>query len=98
MIGTVTGVTRAASCTELELATAEGTTSMRIAALADHTSAARVVRSMRRCLSLQVDCTPAGWTWLVRGIGHRRPVDLRISTATALGLIERGLPTVVRLP
>jgi len=98
VIGTVTNVARCADGTELDLDTDRGQRSVCVQAIADHRAAMRVERTFRRCLSLQVDCTADGWSWVVRGLGHRRPVDLRISTSTALGLIERGIPTVVRLP
>ena len=96
MIGTVTDVARCADGTELCLATDDGAQWVCVPAVADPRAAEHVERSLRRCLSLRVHRTAAGWHCVVRGMGHRRPVDLRISAATALGLIERGLPTVVR--
>lgn len=98
MIGTVTTSARCADGTELQLATDDGPRSLRVPAIADAGAAIRVERTLRRCLSLRVDRTIDGWSWVVRGVGHRRPIDLRISTSTALGLIERGLPTVVSVP
>lgn len=96
MLGTVIEATRCGDGTELRLATGAGAHTIHVPVRADHRAAARVEQVLRRCISLQVDTTDHTWSCVVRGVGHRRPVDLPVSTTTALGLIERGLPTVVR--
>lgn len=98
MIGVVSSAQRRANGTELELDTVHGIQRVCVRAVADTGGADRVEHTFRRCISVRLTFGGSTWSSVVRGIGHRRPVDLPISTATALGLIERGLPTVVRLP
>lgn len=98
MIGVVSSAQRCADGTDLHLDTVHGTHRVCVPAVADPAGADRVALTLRRCISVQLTFAGASWTSVVRGIGHRRPIDLPISTATALGLIERGLPSVVRLP
>lgn len=98
MIGVVSSAQRCADGTELQLDTAHGTQRVCVRAVADARGADRVEQTFRRCVSVQLTFGGSTWSSVVRAVGHRRPVDLRISTATALGLIERGLPSVVRLP
>lgn len=98
MIGVVSSAQRCADGTDLHLDTVHGTQRVCVRAVADRAGADRVEQTLRRCISVQLTFGGSTWSSSVRGIGHRRPVDLPISTATALGLIERGLPSVVRLP
>ena len=98
MIGVVSSSQRCADGTDLQLDTVHGTQRVCVHAVADADGADRVVKTFRRCISVQLTYGDSRWTSVVRGVGHRHPVDLPVSTATALALIERGLPSVVRLP
>lgn len=98
MIGVVSSAQRCADGTDLHFDTVHGTYQVCVREVADADGGDRVVQTFRRCISVQLTYGESRWTSIVRGIGHRHPVDLPISTATALALIERGLPSVVRLP
>jgi hypothetical protein len=98
VIGVVSSAQRCADGTELQLDTVHGMQRVCVRAVADPQGADRVARTFRRCLSVRLTFGGQAWSSVVQAIGNRRPVELPVSTATALGLIERGLPTVVRLP
>ena len=80
------------------VSTPEGATDVRIAVLPDPAGAERVRRALRHCTFVRMTCEGGHWTSRVHGVGHHRPAEMRISVATALGLLALGLPCVVRLP
>jgi hypothetical protein len=80
------------------VATPAGATDVRIDVVADTAGAERVRRTLRHCTFVRMSCEGGRWNSRVHGVGHHRPADLRISVATALGLLALGLPCVVRLP
>ncbi len=98
MVGLVTSATRCPDGTDVEIVTDAGRHVVCVEGAADHAGARDVERVVHRGLSLRVSHDGAGWQAVVRGVGHRRPVSLPVSSATALALIERGVPTVLRLP
>ena len=97
MIGVVSSMDRCADGTDLELSTMHGPHRVCVQAVADLEGAARVERSFRRCLSVRLTYADMAWSSVVQAIGNRHPVDVPVSNATALGLVQRGLPSVVRL-
>ena len=97
MIGMVLSVAHDASGATVAIATASGATDVHIDAVPDPEGAERVQRTLRLCSFVRLSCEGGRWTSRVQGFGHHRPADLRISVATALGLLDRGLPCVMRL-
>jgi hypothetical protein len=68
-----------------------------VAARPDPTGAARCRRSFNHITSIRLEGTTTEVRARVRGIGNRLPVDLAIPVASALALIDAGVPAVVRL-
>lgn len=62
----------------------------------DRGKAARVVAALDRTLWQRLEVSGGTVSGVVVGVRHRRPVDLRVGAATALGLVEAGIPTVAR--
>ena len=98
VIGMVLSVAQDASGATVAVATPSGATDVRIDVVPDTAGAERVRRTLRHCSFVRMSCEGGHWTSRVLGVGHHRPADLRISVATALGLLALGLPCVVRLP
>jgi hypothetical protein len=94
----VLSVAQDASGATVAVATRSGATDVRIDVLPDRAGAERVRRTLRHCSFVRMSCEGGRWSSRVHGVGHYRPADLRISVATALGLLALGLPCVVRLP
>jgi hypothetical protein len=80
------------------VSTPEGPADVRIDVAPDPQGARRVQRTLRHCSFVRMSCENGHWTSRVHGFGHHRPAEVRVSTATALGLLSLGLPCVVRLP
>ena len=98
VIGMVLSVAQDASGATVAVKTSSGPTDVRIDVLPDPAGAERVQRTLRHCSFVRLSCDGGRWSSRVHGVGHHRPADLRISVATALGLLALGLPCVVRLP
>jgi hypothetical protein len=99
MMGKVHSVASDAGGVVLGLTTPHGPTEVHVPRSPSIEGASRVDHTLRRCLSVCLEQdAKSTWHSTVRGIGHRNPIDLPISVATALGLLVRGLPGVVRLP
>lgn len=67
---------------------------MRIGSLPDQVRADDVGRRVDRILWQQL--STSGASARVYAVAHRRPVQLRVAAATALGLLDRGVPTLVQ--
>ena len=78
-----------------ELAVAGSDLAVRIDSLPDSGCADAVSRSVDRIVWQQIDTSTGGGAEIF-AIARRRPRRLRIGTSAALGLLERGVPTVVR--
>ncbi|MEO5842145.1 MAG: hypothetical protein ABIQ73_15470 [Acidimicrobiales bacterium] len=98
VIGMVVSVAQDASGATVAVATPSGPADVRIDVVPDTDGAERVRRTLRHCTVVRMTCEGGRWSSRVHGIGHYRPTDLRISVATALGLLALGLPCVVRVP
>ena len=59
-------------------------------------SAAGVSIGMRRVSWVRITVTDEGVTCEVAGVGHRLPMERRVSLETALALAADGVPTVIR--
>ncbi len=98
VIGMVLSLEHDASGANVAVSTPQGATDVRIEVVPDPAAAERVRRTLRHCTFVRMSCEDGRWTSRVHGVGHHRPAELRISVATALGLLALGLPCVVRLP
>lgn len=98
VIGMVLSLAQDAAGATVAVATPSGAADVRIDVVPDTTAAERVRATLRHCSFVRMSCEHGRWTSRVHGVGHYRPTDLRISVATALGLLALGLPCVVRLP
>jgi hypothetical protein len=98
VIGMVVSLAQDASGATVAVATPSGATDVRIDVIPDTSAAEQVRRTLRYCSFVRISCESGQWSSRVQGVGHYRPADLRISVATALGLLALGLPCVVRLP
>jgi hypothetical protein len=78
------------------VATSTGATDVRFDVVPDDAGADRVQQTLRYCSFVRLSCADGRWTSRVHGFGHHRPTELRVSMATALGLLQRGLPCVMR--
>lgn len=86
-------------CTDLEVSDgSDGSAPVWVCveAIADPRSARQTLATLRHCVSVELHERAHGCTAVVHGVGHRRPVDVRVSLPTALGLIELGVPAIVR--
>ena len=98
VIGMVLSVAHDASGATVAVSTPSGATDVRFDIVPDPAAAERVERTLRHCNFVRMTCDGGRWSSRVHGVGHYRPAELRISLATALGLLTRGLPCVMRLP
>lgn len=62
----------------------------------DRRSASRVVAALDRAVWQRLDVSDEVLGGVVVGVRHRRPVELRVGPATAVGLVEAGIPTLSR--
>jgi hypothetical protein len=92
----VLSVAHDASGAVVAVATPTGPTDVRIDVAPDAAGADRVQRTLRYCNFVRLSCDDGRWTSRVSGFGHHRPTELPVSVATALGLLARGLPCVMR--
>ena len=97
VIGMVLSVAHDASGATVAVATPSGSTDVRIDVVPDPAAAEQVERTLRHCNFVRMSYEGGRWSSRVHGVGHYRPAELRISVATALGLLTRGLPCVMRL-
>jgi hypothetical protein len=79
------------SGTEL-VVTGSPATRLRVDCLPDAGSADAVRRTLDRVLWQRIDADGGE----VYAVAHRRPRRLRVTAATALGLLDAGVPTVLR--
>lgn len=98
VMGMVLSVAHDDTGATVAVATPDGATDVRIAVAPDASGARRVQRTLRHCSFVRMSCNDGRWTSQVHGIGHHRPAEIRVSVATALGLLSLGLPCVMRLP
>jgi hypothetical protein len=98
VMGMVLSVAQDADGATVAVSTPAGPTDVRIDVAPDPTSARRVQRTLRHCTLVRMSCEDGRWTSRVHGVGHHHPTEMRVSMATALGLLALGLPCVVRLP
>ncbi len=68
-----------------------------IAALPDEAGARRCRRALNHIVSVRIEGSADDARAELRGIGNRLPVTLAVPVATALALIDAGVPAVVRL-
>jgi hypothetical protein len=94
----VLSVAHDAAGATVAVSTPAGPTDLRIDVAPDAKGARRVQRTLRQCSFVRMSCEDGRWTSRVQGFGHHSPADVRVSVATALGLLALGLPCVVRLP
>jgi hypothetical protein len=80
--------------TDLTVRTTLGNTTVSVGSLPDPARADDVGRRVDRILWQQL--STAGGPSRVYAVNRRRPVQLHVGTATALSLLDRGVPTVVR--
>lgn len=59
-------------------------------------AAAGVGTGMRRVSWVRIVVTDAGASCEAIGVGHRLPIEHRVSLETALALAESGVPAIVR--
>jgi hypothetical protein len=78
-----------------ELSVAGTDLAVRIDSLPDAERAEGVGRRVDRIVWQQLDASSGGAE--VFAVTRRRPQRLRIGTSAALGLLERGVPTVLRM-
>lgn len=79
-----------------ELAVAGTDLAVRIDSLPDAARADAVGRSVDRIVWQHLDASSAAGGAVVFAVAHRRPLRLRVGMSAALGLLERGVPTVLR--
>ena len=68
-----------------------------VAATPDRRAADHVSAGFRRLVWQQIDVDGSRIECRLRGVRHRLPSERPISVGAALALVERGLPTVVRV-
>ena len=98
VIGMALSLEHDGSGATVAVATPDGPTDVRIGIVPDPAGADRVRRTLRHCSFVRMTCEGGRWSSRVHGVGHHRPAELRISVASALGLVALGLPCVVTLP
>lgn len=79
-----------------ELVVAGSEQRLRVPCAPDRRKAARVVAALDRTVWQRLEVFDGTVSGMVVGVRHHRPVDLRVGAATALGLVEAGVPTVAR--
>lgn len=98
VIGMALSLAHDGSGATVAVSTPGGPTDVRIAVVPDPAGADRVRRALRHCSFVRMTCESGRWSSRVHGVGHHRPAEMRISVASALGLVALGLPCVVTLP
>jgi hypothetical protein len=98
VLGMVLSVEHDETGATVAVETPAGATDVRIDVAPDPNGARRVQRTLRQCSFVRMSCENGRWTSRVHGFGHHRPTEVRVSVATALGLLSLGLPCVMRLP
>lgn len=98
VMGMVLSVAHDETGSTVAVGTPGGATDVRIDVAPDPNGAQRVQRTLRHCSFVRMSCDDGRWTSRVHGFGHHRPTEVRVSVATALGLLALGLPCVMRLP
>jgi hypothetical protein len=68
-----------------------------VTGLPDAAGAGRCRRSLNHVTSVRIEGHADHATARVRGIGNRLPVDLAVPVATALALVQAGIPAIVHL-
>ena len=68
-----------------------------LAVAPDRAGAQRCCRSFNHVVSIRFDGSTGAVRASVRGIGNRLPVSLAVPLATALALVEAGVPALVSL-
>lgn len=79
-----------------ELAVNGSGTTVRVGTLPDAARAAAVRRGVDRIVWQQLTAAGTDASGEVYAVTRRRPLRIRVSGSTALGLLESGVPTVVR--
>jgi hypothetical protein len=98
VMGMVVSMAHDAAGATVAVSTPTGPADVRIDVTPDPQSAKQVERTLRHCSFVRLTCEDGRWSSRVHGFGHHRPAEVRVSMATALGLLALGLPCVVRLP
>jgi len=86
-----------ASGATVAVATSTGAADVRFDVVPDDAGADRVQRTLRYCSFVRLSCADGRWTSRVHGFGHHRPTELQVSMATALGMLRRGVPCLMRV-
>jgi hypothetical protein len=92
--GLVVRATPHRSSTYLDIAADTGIHTVRVDRLPDPDAAVDSCVGMRRVISLRIDVRGDDVRCLLRGLGHRHPLERSIGLAAALGLVRSGIPTL----
>jgi hypothetical protein len=92
--GLVVRATPHRSSTYLDVAADDGIHTLRIDRLPDVDAAQDAAAGMRRVTSLRIDRWGDRVVCVLRGLGHRHPLERPIGVGAALGLVRLGVPTV----
>jgi hypothetical protein len=93
--GLVARLTEHRGRTWVDVLADDGITSVEVPASADTTAAARVRAVFRHVTSVRIEIDGGGISVLVRGIGHRQPVERAVSLRAGLALARQGVPTLL---
>lgn len=73
----------------------DGITSVELPVVADPAAASRVRAVFRHVTSVRIEVGREGISALVRGIGHRQPVERAVSLPVGLALARQGVPAML---
>lgn len=100
-LDTVTGLAAAVDVhgrtSDLVVRTGGGEVHVAVPAAPDGRAADRVAQGYRRIVWQRIELEGDRVECRLRGVRHRLPSERPISLGAALALVERGLPTVVRM-
>jgi hypothetical protein len=92
--GLVVRATPHRGSTYLDLAADDGIHTVRVGCLPDPAAARDACVGMRRVISVRIDVQGDEVQCVLRGLGHRYPLERTIALAAALGLVRSGIPTL----
>lgn len=92
--GLVVRATPHRSSTYLDIAAGDGIHTVRVDALPDRAAARECCAGMRHLTSLRIDVCGQQVQCILRGVGHRTPMERPVPVAAALGLVRSGITTM----
>jgi hypothetical protein len=93
--GLVVRTTARGRSTDLDVLAHDHLFTVAVPSCADDDMARRMLALFRQISSVRIDVRGAVTTATVRGVRHRCPAEQTVGLATALGLLARGVPTLV---